>query len=120
MDARLLGRAIGAGRIGFGIALLVAPERVARPWLGGDARRTGTQVAARALGARDLVLGAGALAAGDGELRAWLAAAAVGDLADFLATVTAGDALPVSGRVMVGALAAGSAALGAAAATRLG
>jgi hypothetical protein len=49
-----------------------------------------------------------------------VSAAALADLADFLATVTAGDALPARGRLMVGALAAGSAALGAAAATQLG
>jgi hypothetical protein len=120
VNARLLARAIGAGRIGFGVALLVAPKRVAGPWLGSDARRAGTQVSTRALGARDLVLGAGALASGESELRAWVAAAALADLADFLATVTAGDALPARGRLMVGALAAGSAALGAAAATQLG
>jgi hypothetical protein len=85
------------------------------PWLGRDARRAGTHVAARGLGARDIGLGAGALLAGRDALPVWLAAAVLGDAADLAATVAAGDRLPLSGRVLVAALAAGGAGLGIAA-----
>ena len=44
-----------------------------------------------------------------------MAAGAVGDVADLLATVDAGDSIPLIGRVLVGSLAAGAAALGVAA-----
>lgn len=115
MTAQTLARAIGAGRIGFGLALLAAPERSAAPWLGhGDARRAGTGVAVRGLGARDLALGAGTLIASPEALPVWVAASVVGDLTDLLATVSA-VGLPRSGRVMVSALAAGAVGAGAAA-----
>jgi hypothetical protein len=107
-------RGIAAGRIGFGVALLAAPERFTEPWLGRrDARRAGTQVAVRGLAARDLALGAGTLTAPPQALRGWVAASLVGDLGDLLATVTAGPGVPRSGRVLVGGLAAGAVALGA-------
>ena len=115
MDARSLGRAVAVGRIGFGLGLILAPERLTGPWLGRDARRAGTHVVARGLGARDVGLGAGALAAGKDALPGWLAAAVVADVADLAATLAAGDSIPLSGRVLVGALASGGAGLGIAA-----
>ena len=109
-----LARAIAAGRLGFGVALLAAPERGAGPWLGRrDARRAATVVAVRGLGARDLALGAGALAASPEALPGWVAAAVLGDLTDLVATLTAGDGVPASGRVLVGGLAASAVAFGA-------
>ena len=64
VSGQSLARGIAAGRLGFGVALLAAPERLTGPWLGRrDARRAGTVVAVRGLGARDLALGAGTLAA---------------------------------------------------------
>jgi hypothetical protein len=115
MDARTLGRAVAIGRIGFGLGLILAPERITAPWLGRDSRRAGTHVAARGLGARDVGLGAGALAAGKDALPGWLAAAIVADAADLAATLAAGDSIPLSGRLLVGALATGGAGLGIAA-----
>jgi hypothetical protein len=112
MNASLIARLVAAGRIGFGVALLVTPERVTSLWLGGDAGRPGTRVVTRGLGARDLALGAGALAAADSQLRPWVAAAIVADTADLLATVAAGKSLPLRGRVLVGAVASGGAVLG--------
>jgi hypothetical protein len=120
MDARTLAKGIAAGRLGFGLALIAAPERFTAVWLGRDAGRAGTQVAARGLGARDLAFGAGTLAASDSSLRGWAAAATVGDAADLIATVTAGDDIPLAGRILVGALAAGATALGVAAVAGLG
>jgi hypothetical protein len=120
MDARTLSRTIAAGRLGFGLALIAAPERFTSVWLGRDAGRPGTQVATRGLGARDLALAAGALAASGSGLRPWVAAAVVGDTADLIATVQAGDSIPLAGRIIVGSLAASATALGVAALIGLG
>jgi len=95
------------------VALLAAPRRAAGPWLGaGDAGRSGTAVAVRGLGARDLALAAGTLACRDEDLRLWVAGSLVGDLADLSATLAAGDGVPRSGRILVGGLAASAVALG--------
>jgi hypothetical protein len=115
MDARTLARTIAAGRLGFGLALIAAPEQFTGVWLGRDAARPGTQITTRGLGARDLALGAGALASSESALRPWVAAAVLGDAADLIATVGAGDSIPLAGRVLVGSLAAGATALGLAA-----
>jgi len=69
-------------------------------------------VASRGLGARDVALGAGALASAGGALPSWVAAAVLADATDLAATVAAGDSLPLAGRVLVGTIAAGGAALG--------
>jgi hypothetical protein len=113
MNAALTARLVAAGRIGFGVALILTPGRVTAPWLGGDAGRAGTRVVSRGLGARDLALGAGALAVPDAQLRPWVAAAIIADTADLVATLVAGDSLPLTGRLLVGAVASGGAALGA-------
>jgi hypothetical protein len=122
MDAALIARLVAAGRMGFGVALTLTPERVTTPWLGSAAARPATRVVTRGLGARDLALGAGALAAGatgatgrarGADLQRWVAAGIVADAADLAATVAAGDSLPLRGRVLVGAVAGGGAALGA-------
>lgn len=112
MNAALTARLVAAGRIGFGVALILTPERVTTPWLGLDAGRAGTRVVSRGLGARDLALGAGALTVPKSQLRLWVAAGIVADTADLVATVTAGDSLPLAGRVLVGAVASGGAVLG--------
>ena len=62
MTAPLIARFVAAGRIGFGVALIVAPERVTSLWLGSDAGRPGARVVTRGLGARDLALGLSGLA----------------------------------------------------------
>jgi hypothetical protein len=100
MDRRLV---IGyaALRIGYAVALLAAPERTARPWLGEVADEAGTTIAVRGLGVRDLVLSSGALAsaASGRSARGWLAACAASDAVDLLATLTAdGDRLPAKAK----------------------
>jgi hypothetical protein len=112
MNAALIARLVAAGRVGFGSALMLTPERVTTPWLGSDAARPGTRVVTRGLGARDLALGAGALASTPAGLGPWVAAGIVSDTADLLATVAAGNSLPRAGRLLVGAVASGGAALG--------
>jgi hypothetical protein len=75
-------------------------------------------VLSRALGARDVALGAaGLLAERDGD-REWIrrsfAAQAFADVADFAALVAAGRALPPPVRLIGGTMAVGSAAIAAA------
>jgi len=112
MNAALTARLVAAGRIGFGVALIAAPERLTGPWLGRDAGRAGTRVVSRGLGARDVALGAGALGVSESQLRPWVLAAILADTADLVATVTAGDSLPLAGRILVGAVASAGAVLG--------
>jgi hypothetical protein len=80
---------LAAGRVLIGLTLFAAPDLVARPWVGDDARSAGARVLARSMGARDAALGVGTLvAAGDrAQLRRWLLASSACDAADFLATL---------------------------------
>jgi hypothetical protein len=112
MTAPLIARFVAAGRIGFGVALIVAPERVTSLWLGSDAARAGARVVTRGLGARDLALGVGALAAADSQLPPWVAGAVVADITDLVATVAAGESLPRTGRALVEVVATVGAVLG--------
>lgn len=103
-----------AGRAVLGAALTLVPGVAARGWIGADASRPGTQVVTTAMGARDLAIAlgvAGALRSGRGA-RPWLLAGALADTADLVATVRARDDLSAVAVVGVGALAAGSAAVG--------
>jgi hypothetical protein len=120
VEAQLITRVVAAGRVGIGAALLIAPERSTNLWLGRDSGRVGTQVASRGLGARDVVLGVGALAAEESQLRNWVVGAMAADATDLVATVTAGPAVPLKGRVVVGALALSGVALGGLALAGLG
>jgi hypothetical protein len=113
MDAARLARLVAVGRIGFGIALVAAPERVTSPWLGKDSGHVGTQVVTRGLGARDVALGVGALTAQSSQLGPWVVAAIAADAADLCGTLAAGDALPRAGRTLVSAVASAGVILGA-------
>ena len=97
----------------FGAAFVLAPGLAARGWIGDDARRRSVKVITRGLGVRDAAIGLGiAVALDRGKpVRGWLEAAAVSDAVDLGATLLARGAIPGRGRVLVGALAAGSAAL---------
>jgi hypothetical protein len=108
-------RALGAGRIAFGAAMLLRPEQAVRGWVGPRAAAYGgTQVVTQAFGARDLAIGAGTLAAlaQDRDARDWVAAGALCDLVDLVATVR-GDDLPLAGRAVVVALASAAIAVSA-------
>jgi hypothetical protein len=114
VNPRALARSVALGRIALGVALLVAPERLATPWVGRDGSRAGAKVIARGLAARDLALGAGAIAVTGDALRPWLAAAVIADLGDLVATLAAGSSIPQRGRWLVSAVAFGGAAAGGA------
>lgn len=87
-------RGLAVLRAGVGAGLVVAPGLAGRIWVGEDAAGRGTRVLARALGARDLVLGTTALrslADQDEVAAARLTQLGVlADGADLMATLVAG------------------------------
>ena len=106
---RILALLISLGRFVFGVAFIAEPKLMDRAWIGKQARVPGAQLLARAVGARDLVLGLGGLQAlkrGDGSARPWLGAGALCDAVDFGATWAAGRTIPQQARRGVLAIAA--------------
>src|SRR5215212_12193608 len=98
---RILAVVISLGRFLFGVAFIAKPTLMERAWIGKQARLPGAQLLARAVGARDLVLGLGGLQAltrDDGSARSWLGAGAICDAVDFGATWTAGRTIPRQSR----------------------
>jgi hypothetical protein len=98
-------------RVAYGAALLVAPDKVTKSWLGSldDASR----VALRGLGAREVglhVLAIGAVLS-DAPVKPLLAASIAGDLSDVLATTLGRGGLPGGAAPKTAAVAGGSAAL---------
>lgn len=108
-----------AGRMGIGVALVVAPGLLRWLWLGDDARRPAVKAIIRGFGARDVALGAGAYLAltadkpDDEAVSRWLTLSGASDAVDFAATVLAARHLPKRGVVLA------LAAAGAGAATNL-
>ena len=107
MSPRELARDIQTGRIAVGALLVLAPRLASRGWLGEDAERPGTQLVARAMGVRDVVLGGLALHTLDHPNVAprWLRTLAAVDAVDLLATLAARKALPRTGAALVIAMA---------------
>src|SRR5918999_2032018 len=96
----LVAGALAANRVAFGLGYIVDPRRTGRGWVGPRAEERPAAVLTRALGARDLALGAGALLAmreDPRRARPWFAAHAVADATDLAATVAARDGLPREG-----------------------
>jgi hypothetical protein len=106
------GRAIAAGRIATGTALLLVPGRTSRAWLG-DLGPAGEAVT-RCVGIRDLVLGGIALHTVDHPQIGprWVATCALADAVDAGASYAARRALPPVGAVVVPIGAAAAAAVG--------
>ena len=92
-------RALAAGRVVVGAALLLAPERAAAAWIGEDARRPAVHAIVRALGIRDLILGGLALhvAGRPGVGPRTIATCAAADAVDFGATLAVREHLPPAG-----------------------
>jgi hypothetical protein len=111
MDAAQLAKTNGIGRVVVGAALVAAPTIVARSWVGDDGGGPAAKVIGRALGIRDVALGAGLLRALDRDqpARGWMAAAALADTIDAAATLLNWRDLPPVGRTLVLVLAAQSA-----------
>ena len=109
-------------RIAYGVALLVAPAKVAgNRWLGSGAREPAAEVPLRGMGAREVAVHGLALAAllRGSAVRPWLAASVAGDLADVGAAALARDGLPDGSATATAAVAGGSALLTATAAALL-
>jgi len=121
MDRRMGAIILGAGRGAFGLALMVVPRAIGRPWIGPAADTPGGIVALRAVGARDLVLGVGLLMAvrRGASVRGWVEAGIAADLADATTTLAAFRELPAPGRLVTLATAGGAAATGLAIARSL-
>lgn len=109
-------RAIGLGRVAVGLAILAVPARVGESWLGSDGTTPGAQVALRGLGIRDVLVGMAQVhTAADPERGyRWARTASLGDAVDLIATLAAAKALPRSGVLSVGVVAAGAAVTGVA------
>ncbi len=109
-------------RILYGLALLIAPGKVAgNRWLGPGAYQPAATVALRGLGAREVAVHGIALAelVRGGPVRPYLAASLAGDLADVGAAFASRDGLPDNSPAATAAVAGGSAALTAAVAASL-
>lgn len=118
--------AVAGGRVLLGVVAIARPQVPARPWFGSAAaEQQPVRVLGRALGGRDLAIGAGTLWAlrpdrsGPSYAAAWLAAGALADAVDAAATLAAWRSLPAGGRVLVVTAAGGSALLSALAAREL-
>jgi hypothetical protein len=103
-------------RVLYGVALLVAPGRVTRTWLGPAGGDPPAAVPLRGLGAREVVIHGAALAvaARGGRLRPWLAMSIAGDLADIASTIAGRHGLPSKSPAATAVVAGSSAALSAA------
>jgi len=111
-QALLGARIIAVGRVGFGVALLARPEQTSGRWLGGSAATSGTQVAIRGLGVRDVILGLLTLHTLSHPQVGprMVATCAIGDSVDLVATLAGRDELPSSGVAGTVALAGGTVA----------
>src|SRR5262245_9321411 len=83
-------------RVAYGAALVVAPGRLTRSWLGPAGGEPAAAVAVRGLGAREVALhGAAIVAALRGQpLRGWLALSIGGDVCDIAATAASRRGIP--------------------------
>jgi hypothetical protein len=107
-------RGIAVGRIAAGVALLVAPRPVAKAWVGDAGDGPAAAVLTRAVGIRDLIMGAITLHTVTHPQVGprWVATCAVADAVDAAASFGARRALPDSGVAGVTAMGAGSAVAG--------
>jgi hypothetical protein len=119
VDQKQMANGVAAGRIVFGLAFIGAPGLTGRVWIGRDADRPAVKILTQAIGARDFTMGLGALIAmrRGKPARGWFEAISLTDLIDLTCALAAGDRLPRACRTIVLALAGGSAAQAAYAAS---
>ena len=93
--ARLAAVPVLGLRVAYGVAVIVAPERLTRRWLG-QRRPPAMQVPLRGIGGREIAVhGAAMVAALTGApVRPWLAVSIAGDLSDIAATAAARADVP--------------------------
>src|SRR3954447_2285211 len=121
MDAKQKAMVFGAIRVGVGSGLVLAPGFAGRVWVGPDADGPGAKVFARAIGARDLLLGLRTMTAvrSEREARHWLVSGYAADAADVAATIVAWRNLTPARRVLMPVIAAAVGAIGFVAAKTL-
>ena len=121
-DAETLAKASALVRIGIGVTALAAPAAIAGPWIGTEARRPQAKLLARAMGMRDVALGAGVLLArAQGQdARGWVRMGALSDAMDATLTCASFARLPRWGRWGVLASAGAAAVAGLWATNRMG
>ena len=114
MDPKLAARLLHGGRVALGAALLVAPGRAARGWVGDLVERPGVRAIVRSVGVRDLVLGLIDLHTLDHPDVGprWQATVGAVDAVDAIATGLAASDLPAAGVAGTVAIAGGAAAAG--------
>lgn len=108
-------RALAAGRVAVGAALLLAPRAAGGRWVGELIERPGVRALMRSIGVRDVVMGMIALHTVDHPEVGprWQATCAAVDAVDAFATVSAAGDLPASGVAGTVAVAGGAALAGA-------
>ncbi len=114
--ARRIATAIAGCRILVGATAVLAPKLALRGWTGGaTGDEAGGRLLARAVGVRDIALGAGAILAErhDAPVRGWTEAGYLTDVGDLAAGAIAFNKLPRLMRFRVLAAAAAAAAAGA-------
>lgn len=121
MNAQKLALFVGALRLAIGSALVIAPKFAGGIWVGENGGGKGIDVFARAIGARDVVLGARTLAAVRAEAPAkhFLKLGFAADAADAVATALAFKTLSPARRVAMPLIAGAVAAAGYTAAKTL-
>lgn len=89
----------GLARLLFGLGAVAAPSAFGATWIGAKtASKPNVQVVLRALGVRDMALGAGTLAGSlSGRPQPWLMASVAADIGDIAATLLGRDRLPDQG-----------------------
>jgi hypothetical protein len=114
MDLDTRANLLGAIRLGVGASLVLAPGFAGRIWIGPGADDRGAQVFARAVGARDLILGARLLQAArdKSDTKEFLTLGYLADVADVAATVAAIKSLSKGRRIAMPLIAGAVGALG--------
>ena len=95
MDNRRVIAILSIARVGVGTALLLAPRRMGRNWVGSVADDPRAALVIRGFGARDLALGLGTLRAlsRNEPLTGWVQMAALGDACDAAAGLAAASSV---------------------------
>lgn len=114
MDNRRVIAMLSIARVGVGTALLLAPSRMGRNWVGSVADDPRAAVVIRGFGARDLVLGLGTLRAlrRDEPLTGWVQMAAIGDACDAVAGLVGAPGVGAARTIPTVLSAAAAAAVG--------
>lgn len=89
LEEREVARFMGALRVGLGVAMFVAPNKVVKSWTGDGTQSLPSTMALRGMAVRDIAIGLGLVKAVELETstRGWLEAGALSDAGDAVATL---------------------------------